>query len=218
MKKKIPLLLIVTALILTGCSKSEISSVDTSSKPTVSENLSDTLPEDSFEEFAEDTNDGSIQTNIDDSIDPPVPSTYDDLQQLYISLDSDLSYPEMIEFIQKTNLQFSEEKYNGSRQIQVSFIDEGTVQSYMKESDDYVEIIYGYPQNENSANDDLAKYIFETATYVPKNSTMRLIFHQSGRYFSYSESGCYISDLGSDLGLETDMTREDQLEYYFSHL
>lgn len=140
----------------------------------------------------------------------------DDLQQLYIDFDSSLSYSDAIAYVESTDLPYSAVKYNGSRTIQVAFSEGATVQKYRKESGDYVEITYVYPQNENSANDDLGKYTFGTCVYRPSSSSLSLIEHVNGSFFSYHAAGNYISRLGSDLGLDTSMTKEEQMLYYFN--
>lgn len=142
---------------------------------------------------------------------------YDSLQQLYLDIDSEMNYSEMIELVKTCGLPYSEEKYNGSRKIQVAFLDENTDQKYTDSSGDYIEIIYLYPKNENSKNDVLEKYFFGTCVYVPCDCSITLISHVSGSYFSYSEPGNYISDLGTDLELDKDMTKEQQFEYYFKN-
>lgn len=229
MKKKVLALLLVSGFVFTRCGSSGLES-----------NTHELMEAETFEEaktnINKDSNDTDLSITDGESIDSenisetpfhtdlnnnsnsPLSITFDDLQQLYIDLDPSLSYSEMIEFIQETDLPFSEEKYNGSRKIQISFTKDGTSQSFMKEPADYVEIIYNYPENENSINDDFDKYSFGTAAYIPESSSMELIFHQSGHFFSYNDPGCYISDLGTRLDLDKDMTREEQFEYYFSHL
>lgn len=155
-----------------------------------------------------------LETSQSDSENP---IEYDSLQQLYLDIDSEMNYSEMIELVKSCGLPYSEEKYNGSRKIQVAFLEENTDQKYMDSNGDYIEIIYLYPKNENSNNDVLEKYFFGTCVYVPCDCSMELISHVSGSYFSYSEPGNYISDLGTDLKLDKDMTREQQFEYYFKN-
>jgi len=145
------------------------------------------------------------------------PVEYDELQQLYLSIDSNMNYAEMIELVQSTGLPYSEEKYNGSRTIQVAFAEEVTAQKYKDESDDYLEIVYVYPKDENSSNDVLEKYSFGTCAYNPDDCSLTLINHVSGSYFSYYEPGNYISDLGTTLDLDNDMSKEQQLDYYFKN-
>ena len=145
------------------------------------------------------------------------PIEYDALQQLYLDIDSQMSYSEMLDLVKSTDLPYSEELYNGSRVVQVAFTEGCTAQKYRKEAGDYLEIIYDYPLNENSSNDILDKYSFATCVYVPNDCTLTLICHESGYYFSYSEPGNYISKQGNDLELDKSMSKEDQLTYYFAH-
>lgn len=131
----------------------------------------------------------------------------DDLQRLYIDFDSSLSYPEAVAFIDSTGLPYSEVKYNGSRTIQVAFTEGATAQKYRKEGGDYVEITYVYLKGENSINDELEKYSFDSCSYYPTSSYLSLIEYNGGNR---------ISRLGSDLGLDTSMTKEEQMLYYFN--
>ncbi len=140
----------------------------------------------------------------------------DDLQQLYLDFDSSLSYPDAIEYVTNTGLPYSEEKYNGSRQIQVAFTEGCTAQKYKEESGDHLTIIYVYPKDENSSNDELDKYLFGTCSYIPADSSLQLIEHNNGYYFSIYEPGNYISKLGTQLELDSSMTREEQMLYYFN--
>lgn len=145
------------------------------------------------------------------------PVEYDELQQLYLSIDSNMNYAEMIELVQSTGLPYSEEKHNGSRTVQVAFAEEVTAQKHKDESGDYLEIVYVYPKDENSSNDVLEKYSFGTCAYNPDDCSLTLINHVSGSYFSYYEPGNYISDLGTTLDLDSDMSKEQQLDYYFKN-
>lgn len=140
----------------------------------------------------------------------------DDLQRLYIDFDSSLSYSDAIAFVEATGLPYSAIKYNGSRTIQVAFTKGATAQKYKKDGGDYLTITYVYPSGENSANDDLEKYAFGTCVYCPTSSSLTLIEHANGSYFSYRKAGNYISKLGNDLGLDTSMTKEEQMLYYFN--
>lgn len=163
-----------------------------------------------------------IQTTvINETIIPTETTTslqYDALQQLYLDIDSNMSYKKMLKLVKSTNLPYSVEKYNGSRCIQVAFTKECTDQTRFRTvSGDYLTISYKYPNDENSANDVLSKYIFGTCAYYPNDSDLELIEHCYGYYFSYFEAGNYINDFGKDLGLDKSMSKEEQLKYYFEH-
>ncbi|MDE7183479.1 MAG: hypothetical protein K2O40_03170 [Lachnospiraceae bacterium] len=132
----------------------------------------------------------------------------DELQQLYLDFDSSLSYQEAVDYIANTGLPYSEAKNNGSRTLQVAFTEGCTAQKYMKESGDYLTITYRYPRNENSSNDILDKYTFDTCVYVPLHSALTL---------THAETINYISRLGTVLELDSSMTREEQMLYYFNN-
>ena len=139
----------------------------------------------------------------------------DKLQQLYLDFDSSWSYPDAVNYIISTELPYSEEKYNGSRTIQVAFTEGCTAQKYMKESGDYLTITYIYPKDENSINDELNKYNFGTCGYFPASSALQLIEHKAGYYFSIYEPGNYI--LGTKEEINSSITKEEQMLYYFNN-
>lgn len=141
----------------------------------------------------------------------------DALQQLYVNINSKMTYKEMIKLVKSTKLPYSEEKYNGSRTIQVAFTDGCTAQRYKKESGDYLTIDYLYPSDENSSNDELDKYYFGTCCYVPNDSSLELIEHCSGQYFNYTKKGNCISDLGTTLDIDSTMSKSEQMNYYFEN-
>ena len=132
----------------------------------------------------------------------------DELQQLYLNFDSSLSYSDAVDYIISTGLPYSEGKYNGSRTIQIAFTEGCTAQKYKKESGDYLTINYDYPKNENSSNDELDKYTFSSCEYVPLDSYLSL---------TYTEVSTFISRLGTQLELDSVMTKEEQMLYYFNN-
>lgn len=140
----------------------------------------------------------------------------DALQQLYLNFDSTLSYSDALEYIQNTGLPYSEEKYNGSRQFQIALSEGCTAQKYMKESCPYIKVIYEYVESENSANDDFSKYTFGTCIYN-SGTSFSLIVHNTGHYFDISSSGTYIKKDGNTLNELTDLSKEEQLLYYFNN-
>ena len=140
---------------------------------------------------------------------------YDKLQQLYLDISPDMSYSDMKKAVVASKLPFSEEKYNGSREIQVAFSENMTAQKYLDETGDYLEIIYSYPKDENSSNDELNKYFFTATEYCPADSYFSLISYDKGIFWDYTEPGNYISYLGDKI--DSDMSKKEQLEYYFEH-
>lgn len=143
----------------------------------------------------------------------------DELQKLYLAINPNMSYSDTIEAIQDSNLPYSEEKYNGSRELQVAFTEGCTAQKYMDESGDYLQISFDYPSDENSANDDLSKYMLSSCVYCPEVGPT-LLSLSCGYYFSYHEPGNYIDDhknKDDTSDLPSSITKEDQLLYYFEH-
>lgn len=226
--KAVFLLPIVTVVLISVCYPSgtddnlEYSTSDISSLE--SDNNSDTNVSDEADTSSVDSKDASKketdkETASNNTISESNSSVveYDELQQLYLDLDPKMSYNEMLDLVKSTGLYYSEEKYNGSREIQVAFTEGCTKQSYKKESGDYLEIFYEYPDGENSSSDVLDKYIFGTCAYIPSASSLSLISHFYGSYFSYSDVGNYINDLGKTLELDKNMSKKNQLQYYFDN-
>ena len=131
----------------------------------------------------------------------------DELQRLYIDFDPSFSFSEALEYVEASGLPYSSVKYNGSRTIQVALTEGATAQKYKKAAGDYVTISYAYPKHENSANDDLETYSFDSCSYCPEPARFSLI---------QSVGGCHILKLGSDLKLDLSMTKEEQMLYYFN--
>lgn len=188
----------------------------------VTPNQDNTLNDDTITDITKTTDDitATPVTTPSKNTKTPAPTAsieYDALQRLYLELDPEMSYKKMIKLVKATKLPYSVEKSNGSRHIQVAFMDGATVHKHKKEDGDYLEIIYLYPENENSSNDILEKYTFGTCAYIPNDSTLELINHVSGYYFSYYEPGNYISDFGKTLNLDKEMSKKEQLDYYFEN-
>lgn len=142
---------------------------------------------------------------------------YDKLQQLYLDIDPKFSYSKMVACVKGTKLPYSEEKNNGSRTIQVAFTEGCTAQSHKKENGDYLKIIYVYAENQNSGNDDLKKYSIGTISYCPSDSDLELISHYEGTYFSCYDAGNYISNFGTMVDIDKEISRKEQLTYYFEN-
>lgn len=136
-------------------------------------------------------------------------SRYDALQQLYIDISPEMTYTEMLDLVKATELPYSEEKYNGSRVVQVAFTEDGT-----EEDGNYLEIHYDYAKNENSINDELEKYHFATSVYRPSSGRRSLICHNSGYYFSIYEPGNYIQGSSFDSDQKVSLTREEQIRIF----
>lgn len=144
--------------------------------------------------------------------------TLDGLQSLYLAITPDMSYSDVVLLIEDSELPYSEEKYNGSRELQVAFTDGCTAQKYKKESGDYLTISFNYAKGENSSNDVLSKYSLSSCIYRPESGPI-LISLTDGHYFSYNEPGNYIEDYENKdtADISGDMTKEEQLVYYFEH-
>lgn len=144
------------------------------------------------------------------------PIEYDKLQQLYLDINPDMCYQEVIELIESTGLHYSEAEYLRSWEIQVAFTKGATAQKYKDEDGDYITISYVYPDDKYGSI-DMEEYLFSACAYHPCDCSLELIQYIRGSYWSYRDKGNYISDLGTDLGLDAKMSKEEQLEYYFEN-
>ena len=79
-------------------------------------------------------------------------------------------------------------------------------------------ISFNYVEGENSSNDVLSKYSLSSCIYCPESGPT-LISLSDGHYFSYNEPGNYIEDYKNKdtVDISGDMTKEEQLVYYFEH-
>lgn len=102
----------------------------------VSQNASSVVTEEITSSSLNSTTNESIdilpELNVNTEPNNTVFFEYDELQQLYLDLNTNLNYSEMLELIQSTGLPYSEVKYNGSRVVQVAFTDGATAQKYKK--------------------------------------------------------------------------------------
>lgn len=141
----------------------------------------------------------------------------DKLQELYLNIKPSMSYKKVIKLISSYGLKYSEESYNGGRDIQVAFTDNNTEQEYADIDGDYIEICFEYPKNKNSINDAIDKYSLGTVAYIPYDSDIELIEHITGNYWGYTDKGNYITKLGSKVDVPKTMTKKQQLDYYFKN-
>lgn len=155
--------------------------------------------------------------SIENTTETTIEENYDELQKLFLSINENMTYSEALESVISTGLPYTEEKYTGSRIIQVAFTENNTVQSYATIDGDYLEIIYEYPNDENSLNDEIEKYALGTLAYTPYKSNLRLISHYAGYYFSYYEKGNYISKLGTNVEIDNSISKKELLDYYIKN-
>lgn len=153
------------------------------------------------------TTDSTPEKVTDDTLlDESLAITYDDLQNLYVTFPTDVNIAEALIFLENYGLPYSNEKYNGSRTIQVSITEDGTVQRYNKSGMPYITIGYNYEEN-NNFNDDLSKYSFSSIQYEPKDG-----------YFTFGElddGTGFIRRLGIDINI--DLSREDQIRFFYQY-
>lgn len=82
---------------------------------------------------------------------------YDNLQKLYLSINSNMSYLEALEKVKTTGLPYSETDFNQSKAIKIAFKEAVTPQKYAEEGD-HINISFDYDRNNNS-------YSFSTIEY-----------------------------------------------------
>lgn len=113
---------------------------------------------------------------------------YDELQQLYIDIQKDLTYDHLIDLLQNSNLYYSE--FDGrTKVIKIAFDEKATPFRYA-ESGDHVKVHF---------NKDLQ---FDSATYFNQDKLLTLLYYENGTYWELHDqpeyAGYYISDFDSD--------------------
>lgn len=139
--------------------------------------------------------------------------SYDKLETLYLDINSDMTYDEVLSKVQESGLPFSETKFNGSKAIKVAFEEGVTPQKYA-DSGDYVDISF-YDEDRNG------NYIFGTIEYFNNNKFVTVFEYRDGVYWDFSKGkdrGYYINNYQSVMGSKEEKyikvnSKKEQLKY-----
>ena len=138
----------------------------------------------------------------------------DELQLLYIQIQSDMSYEEVLDLVIATGLPYSETKFNGSKAIKVAFEKEVTPQRYA-DSGDYVDI--SFTQDRTTK-----EYSFGTVEYFNSEKFITAFEYKAGTYWDFingEDVGFYINDYQSTLAKTKEEkyiqlnSKEEQIKY-----
>lgn len=138
----------------------------------------------------------------------------DELQLLYIQIQSDMSYEEVLDLVIATGLPYSETKFNGSKAIKVAFEKGVTPQRYA-DSGDYVDI--SFTQDRTTK-----EYSFGTVEYFNSEKFIKAFEYKAGTYWDFrngEDVGFYINDYQSTLAKTKEEkytqlnSKEEQIKY-----
>ena len=156
--------------------------------------------------------------------------SYNQLQFLYLDINENMGYNEVLDAVKNTTLPYSDVKYSDGRTIKVALDDKVTPQLYA-DSGDYVSIHF------DQHKDDDNEYVFSVMEYFNDTAFIKVFQYEKGIYWDFREStdeykGLYINDHKSENEFEINYdngnnvtvnwihvkTKEEQFEYIFNHL
>ena len=149
----------------------------------------------------------------------PKPSNvkYDALQQLYLDINKDLSYEEILNIVKKSKLPYTDQKYNGSRKIKVAYTDKVALQRYADEEDN-VEISFDLDKKTNELS-------FSTLEYFNHKKFITIFDYESGTYLDFrngKDKGLYINNYNNIMANKAEKyiksdSKKNQLKYVFEY-
>lgn len=149
----------------------------------------------------------------------PKPSNvkYDALQQLYLDINKDLSYEEILNIVKKSKLPYTDEKYNGSRTIKVAYTDKVALQRHADEGDN-VKISFDLDKKTNELR-------FSTLEYFNHKKFITIFDYESGTYWDFrngKDKGLYINNYNNITGNKDEKyiksnSKKNQLKYILEY-
>ena len=132
---------------------------------------------------------------------------YDDLQELYLTIDEDATYESLLSQIENKNLAYREEDFNSGPSIKVAFED-GVTKFKHADSGDHVQI---------SFNEELK---IEVVEYFNNDIFITLFDYKQGTYWDFRDqpeyAGYYINtynDKAGDFTIKYDNGNESETDY-----
>lgn len=148
---------------------------------------------------------------------------YDELQQYYLDIDENLTYEELIEILEASNLFYNDKRYTGgSREVKFAF-EEGVAEFKRPDRGDYISVSF---ENDMTINN---------VEYINHDLSLNLFHYIDGDYWDLRNpeyAGYYIELYGEKAGnftykdeqgkeVETDYlkvdSKEEQFEYLFEY-
>lgn len=142
---------------------------------------------------------------------------YDALQQLYLDIDNDLSYEEILKKVKKSKLPYTDQEYSSGQTIKVAYTSEVAKQRYADEGDN-VQISFNLNKKTN-------KLSFSTLEYFNHKKFITIFDYESGTYWDFrdgKDKGLYINNYSNVTGNKDEKyiksnSKENQLKYIFEY-
>lgn len=143
--------------------------------------------------------------------------SYDKLQQLYLDIESEMSYEEVLSKVQESGLPFSETKFNGSKAIKAAFEEGVTPQRHADEGDNI---------NISFDDDRDGNYVFGTIEYFNHEKFIKVFEYKNGTYWDFrdgKDNGYYINNYQNIMGDKSEKyikanSKEEQLQYVINYI
>ena len=120
---------------------------------------------------------------------------YDALQQLYLDIDNNLSYEEILKKVKKSKLPYTDQEYSSGQTIKVAYTSEVAKQRYADEGDN-VQISFNLNKKTNKLN-------FSTLEYFNHKKFITIFDYESGTYWDFrdgKDKGLYINNYSNVTG------------------
>ena len=142
---------------------------------------------------------------------------YDALQQLYLDIDNNLSYEEILKKVKKSKLPYTDQEYSSGQTIKVAYTSEVAKQRYADEGDN-VQISFNLNKKTNKLN-------FSTLEYFNHKKFITIFDYESGTYWDFrdgKDKGLYINNYSNVTGNKDKKyiksnSKENQLKYIFEY-
>ncbi len=142
---------------------------------------------------------------------------YDALQQLYLDIDNNLSYEEILKKVKKSKLPYTDQEYSSGQTIKVAYTSEVAKQRYADEGDN-VQISFNLNKKTNKLN-------FSTLEYFNHKKFITIFDYESGTYWDFrdgKDKGLYINNYSNVTGNKEEKyiksnSKENQLKYIFEY-
>ncbi|WP_302967263.1 cell envelope integrity protein TolA [Intestinibacter bartlettii] len=142
---------------------------------------------------------------------------YDALQQLYLDIDNNLSYEEILKKVKKSKLPYTDQEYSSGQTIKVAYTSEVAKQRYADEGDN-VQISFNLNKKTNKLN-------FSTLEYFNHKKFITIFDYESGTYWDFrdgKDKGLYINNYSNVTGNKDEKyiksnSKENQLKYIFEY-
>ncbi len=142
---------------------------------------------------------------------------YDDLQKLYMNINSDMSFEECLKIVIQSGLPYAIHNFNGSKEIKVAF-EKGVLPDKHADSGDHLEISFEENKEDNS-------FIFGNIQYFNQNKFITIFEYKDGAYWDFNkgnDAGLYINNYKKTMGTKEEKyikadSKVEQLKYLINY-